>query len=316
MIRAKNIIGQRFGRLVVVEIAGQYPDGRTKWKLQCDCGKYTVAPFNNLKHKGVISCGCYKKETSFDNKWRGIGSLGLDHFNSIKRGAKTRDLDFNITLQYASDLFNKQNKRCALSGKVITLSSNRKRLKPTASLDRINNDLGYVEGNVQWVHREINIAKNVVNNEEFIKICKDVTSFNKKRKRPIVVVSGGFDPVHVGHIQMFNSANQFGDVVAIVNSDDFLIRKKGKAFMPWKERMEVIKNLKAISSVVACVDKDQTVRKTLEIIKPDYFLKGGDSTPDNVPEKEICERLGIKLLYGIGGGKIQSSSWLINKSKL
>jgi len=315
MIKLKDITGQRFGRLVVIEKCSKYPSGRAKWKLLCDCGKYAFAPYNNLNSGGVTSCGCYKKETNFDMKWKGIGSLGMDHFNSIRRGAVSRNIDFIINLEYASALFDNQERRCALSGRAITLSSNRKRLKPTASLDRIDNNLGYVEGNVQWVHRDINIAKNKINNQEFIRLCGEVANNKKEARRPIVAVSGGFDPVHVGHIRMFNAANQVGDVIAIVNSDDFLIRKKGKPFMKWDERIEVIRNMRGVSSAIPCVDKDQTVRKTLEILRPDYFMKGGDSTPDNVPEKEVCDKLGIRIIYGTGGGKVQSSSWLIKESK-
>ena len=85
--------------------------------------------------------------------------------------------------------------------------------------------------------------------------------------------------------------------------------------MKEKERADIVSSLKFVDDVVISIDKDKTVCKTLEFIKPDIFAKGGDSTLDNVPEKEACERLGIKMVLGVGGGKIQSSSWLISKCK-
>jgi len=104
-------------------------------------------------------------------------------------------------------------------------------------------------------------------------------------------------------------------LVVIVNTDEFLIRKKGRAFMPLVERLEIVRSIKGVEEAIACIDDDQTVCRTLELIKPHIFAKGGDRTLENIPEREVCERLGIKMLFGVGGGKIQSSSELINRSK-
>lgn len=136
----------------------------------------------------------------------------------------------------------------------------------------------------------------------------------KTKKEIIVAVSGGFDPLHIGHIQYFKEAKKLGDkLVVILNSDRFLMNKKGYIFMPYKERKEIIKRIKYIDKVIDCIDKDQTVCKTLKMLKPDIFAKGGDRTLENIPERKICEELGIKMVFNVGKGKVQSSSWLVDK---
>jgi len=130
----------------------------------------------------------------------------------------------------------------------------------------------------------------------------------------IVAVSGGFDPIHIGHIRYFKAAKKLGDkLVVILNSDKFLKRKKGFVFMPFKERKEVLKSIRYIDKVIPCIDKDQTVCETLKKLKPDIFAKGGDRILENIPERKVCEKLRIKMVFGIGGKKIKSSSWLLTK---
>jgi D-beta-D-heptose 7-phosphate kinase/D-beta-D-heptose 1-phosphate adenosyltransferase len=132
-----------------------------------------------------------------------------------------------------------------------------------------------------------------------------------------VAVSGGFDPVHIGHIRYFKAAKKLGDkLVLILNSDRFLKNKKGYIFMPFKERKEILENIKYIDKIIPCIDKDQTVCKTLRKLKPDIFANGGDRNAKNViSEKKICKEVGIKMVFGIGGKKIQSSSWLVKQIK-
>lgn len=127
-----------------------------------------------------------------------------------------------------------------------------------------------------------------------------------------VAVSGAFDPIHIGHVRYIHDAVKLGDrLVVILNSDDFLLRKKGFVFMPFEERKEILSHVKGVDDVIASVDEDQTVCKTLELIKPDIFAKGGDRTgPQNIPEAETCDRIGCKLVTNVGGGKIQSNSEL------
>ena len=133
----------------------------------------------------------------------------------------------------------------------------------------------------------------------------------------IACVSGYFDPIHIGHIEYFKSSKNIADkLMVIVNNDEQAILKKGAAFMPADERIKIIQELKCVDYVVKSVDLDRTVCKTLATVepKPTYFCNGGDQNNNSIPEAAICNELGIELRDGFGE-KIQSSSWLIKKSK-
>ena len=133
----------------------------------------------------------------------------------------------------------------------------------------------------------------------------------------IACVSGYFDPIHIGHIEYFKLSKKCADkLMVIVNNDDQSMLKKGTHFMPADERIKIIQELKCVDYVVKSIDTDRTVCKTLEILNPTptYFCNGGDQNNNSIPEVEICNKLGIILLDGLGN-KIQSSSWLINKVK-
>jgi D-beta-D-heptose 7-phosphate kinase/D-beta-D-heptose 1-phosphate adenosyltransferase len=132
-----------------------------------------------------------------------------------------------------------------------------------------------------------------------------------QEKRPTVMVSGGFDPVHAGHIRMIRAAAAYGDVIVIANSDDWLFRKKGFVFMEYARRVEILNAIKGVVLVDSVDDTDGTVCKAIKRIKPTYFANGGDRGRSNTPEQSVCEQLGVELLWGIGGEeKLQSSSSL------
>ena len=142
------------------------------------------------------------------------------------------------------------------------------------------------------------------------------------KKNPIVVmVSGGFDPVHVGHVRLFEEAKKLGDkLVVILNNDCWLKKKKGAVFMPETERKEPIESFRAVDKVILTTHgpdpEDMSVCAELEKLRPDVFAQGGDRDTKNVPgcEVEVCKTIGCKMVAGVGrGGKVQSSSWLLKK---
>jgi len=134
---------------------------------------------------------------------------------------------------------------------------------------------------------------------------------NKK----VVAISGGFDPVHIGHIRMILEAAEHGDVVVILNSDNWLYEKKGFLFMAYGDRAEILSAIKGVTEVVPAGDykDDDTVCMALEKLMPDFFANGGDRGSYNTPEVSLCERLGIGLLWNIGGEKKRSSSELVDR---
>tara|TARA_R100000808_G_C2145923_1_gene153798 strand:+ start:1188 stop:1700 length:513 start_codon:yes stop_codon:yes gene_type:complete len=126
--------------------------------------------------------------------------------------------------------------------------------------------------------------------------------------RPTVMVSGGFDPVHAGHIRMIRDAASHGDVIVIANSDDWLYRKKGFVFMTFDQRAEILNAIKGVILVDSVDDSDGTVCEAIRRLKPDFFANGGDRGRSNTPEQAVCEELGVKLLWGVGGDKKLASS--------
>ena len=134
-------------------------------------------------------------------------------------------------------------------------------------------------------------------------------------KEKTVTVSGGFDPVHIGHVRMIREASKLGKLIVLLNNDAFLVRKKGRPFMPQEERKEILENIKGVDSVFISIDEDDSVSKSLEAIKPDIFANGGDRKNESeIREAEVCKRLGIEMIFNVGGGKVQSSSWLMKSN--
>jgi cytidyltransferase-like protein len=136
----------------------------------------------------------------------------------------------------------------------------------------------------------------------------------------IVVVSGGFDPVHSGHIRLIKEARLLGDMLIVgINSDEWLARKKGRAFMPWQERLCVLNNLRDVDEVYTFVDDDGTACHLLQQVRAHYpdakiiFANGGDRTQQNIPEMSVP---GIEFVFGVGGtDKANSSSWILQEWK-
>jgi cytidyltransferase-like protein len=138
-----------------------------------------------------------------------------------------------------------------------------------------------------------------------------------KKKSITVAVSGAFDPIHVGHIAYLREAAKLGDrLVVILNNDVFLLRKKGFVFRPFEDRKEILESIKGVDEVIVSIDDDQTVCKTLELLKPDIFAKGGWwMGPEDVPEVDTCQAIGCKVVTNVGGGKLRADKELDSKIK-
>lgn len=126
-----------------------------------------------------------------------------------------------------------------------------------------------------------------------------------------IAISGGFDPLHEGHINLIEHAARYGNIIIILNSDDWLIRKKGHYVMSWHSRARICAAMRNVAYVVRVNDDDNTVCEALRRIRPDYFANGGDRKLENTPELDVCRESGIKPLFGIGGDKQASSSEII-----
>ncbi len=139
-------------------------------------------------------------------------------------------------------------------------------------------------------------------------------------KQKAIIVSGYFNPIHKGHIEYFQNAKKNGDKLFVIVNNDFQRALKGsKEFQDENERVFIVQNLRLVDKCFLSIDQDRTVIESIKIIYNEFgneyqlaFANGGDQNNDTIPEKPICEQLGIELIDGLGG-KIQSSSWLLNK---
>ena len=124
----------------------------------------------------------------------------------------------------------------------------------------------------------------------------------------VVAVSGYFDPIHVGHLEYLKMAKSLGDkLVVIINSDYQASLKKGKSFMPEEDRLEIVQALRCVDEVFLSIDKDKSVCKSLEHLKPDIFANGGDRSLEEIPETAVMKKYSIEMVDGLGE-KIRSSS--------
>jgi D-beta-D-heptose 7-phosphate kinase/D-beta-D-heptose 1-phosphate adenosyltransferase len=135
---------------------------------------------------------------------------------------------------------------------------------------------------------------------------------SSETERATIMVSGGFDPVHAGHIRMIRSAAEYGDVIVIANSDAWLHDKKGFVFMDFNQRAEILNSIKGVILVDSVDDSDGTVCEAIRRLRPTFFANGGDRGKHNTPEQNVCDELGIEMLWSIGGDeKVAASSDLV-----
>lgn len=196
MAHIKNIVGNKYNRLLVEKINGPYIDSHNnrkgyKYDCLCDCGKRIIVLGHHLTSGETKSCGCYRKEVNSKNariqgikNRKGTKNITGEHLASIRHSAKKRGLEFSVSHEYIQSLLESQNFKCALSGLTLIMDiSNSRRLKNdrlnTGSLDRIDSSKGYVEGNIQWVHKDLNWMKQDYTQEEFINYCLAVVKTHR-----------------------------------------------------------------------------------------------------------------------------------------
>lgn len=187
-MRLYNLVGKKFGKLTVIKRAGITPAQHITWLCKCDCGNKVIRTGTSIRRSKFSSCGCWSRFGKNSPHWEGVGEISAGWFYNItsraifKRKSRNEIKDkINITIEYVWKLFLKQNKRCALSGEILTfpkLNTNVEFKKSTASLDRIDSSKGYVKGNVQWVHKDVNIMKNIYNEKYFINMCRKIAEYN------------------------------------------------------------------------------------------------------------------------------------------
>lgn len=172
-------IGKKFGRLVPLRLDSKI-GSHLVFDCLCDCGKTIKVRGYSLKTKNTNSCGCTSRKRGKDHPcFKGYEGLTSSVWSSLIKGAKERNLEFSITMQQAWELFEKQGKRCALTGEVIVMTQTRKNMsKRTASLDRIDSSKGYTIDNIQWIHKRLNFMKQDMDQTEFIELCKKVANYN------------------------------------------------------------------------------------------------------------------------------------------
>lgn len=169
-------VGQKFSKLTIIGTESAKRPGYTPYFVyicQCECGKICKSLYPALVDGQRKSCGCSRT----DGTWTGVGEVSGTYWRRITRQCQIRQYEFNITKEYIWDLFLKQDRKCALSGLDLCFwVRGTKGTEQTASLDRIDSKKGYIEGNVQWVHKDINLMKNKFEVEKFKNLCRKVAS--------------------------------------------------------------------------------------------------------------------------------------------
>lgn len=176
--KQSSMVGRRFHSLVVIGDTGTTDEGGTKlWKCRCDCGSELTTTASWLKRGVVETCGCEVKPSVIPTKkekLRGAGEITPARWTSIVMGARVRHLSVEVDAQHVWELFLKQNRKCAFSGESLSFDS-----PTTASLDRKDSSKGYTKGNLQWVHKRLNLMKMALPDLEFIKWCKAVADHQR-----------------------------------------------------------------------------------------------------------------------------------------
>lgn len=192
MPKIVNPIGQKFGLLIVDSFAGLTPCGHKTYNCTCDCGNSVIRTGTSIRRSENSSCGCFSKKGDEHHQWTGVGEISSAFwYDRVVRSANGSKLnnrerkpkELTLTIQEAWDLFLQQDRKCALTGIELTFPSRWKDKSWTSSLDRINSSQGYIPGNVQWVHKDVNIIKNKYDQDYFIEICQKIINFQELKRK-------------------------------------------------------------------------------------------------------------------------------------
>lgn len=191
MSKLKDKTGFRYGRLIVEsrnEEKSRIDTARTVfWNCRCDCGKITIVSSSRLNLGRSKSCGCLRHDQLSKTRYQGGKYISKSQFSRFIKSGKDRKLEFTITIEDIEKLYEKQNKRCALSNREIYFDitiknnplKNKKRYYGNASIDRIDSTKGYTIDNIQIVHKDVNFAKQSLSQQDFIYLCREITNHTK-----------------------------------------------------------------------------------------------------------------------------------------
>lgn len=167
-------IGKKFNKLSITSFAHKDNNNGLHYNYICDCGNTGIVAKRRIGLNK--SCGC-------DNKRKtGCGEISGHYWSRVCRHAKSRHIDVNITINQAWEKFLEQSRKCIFTGRILTFGNVTKKIPQTASLDRIDSNKDYTIDNVQWVHKQINVAKHILADDEFIKMCKEVVNYYEMEK--------------------------------------------------------------------------------------------------------------------------------------
>lgn len=184
MNKPKDLKGKRVGKLVCVCIHSRDRNGHVRWVCACDCGGEHIVLQTHLSRGLITHCGCDPYRGSQHKQWKGHGEISGNIWNGVCRGANAskgrRKLEFSITIEEAWEIYIRQDRKCALSGLPIWFPHTTTQIlqSKTASLDRIDSSKGYISGNIQWVHKDINKMKNSFDQNYFLDLCTKISEFN------------------------------------------------------------------------------------------------------------------------------------------
>jgi hypothetical protein len=178
--KASDLRRKRFGRLVAIRRV--YRKKASYWECLCDCGKTTLVRRDHLVQGHSQSCGCLQIEKTINRCWKGHEEISGKYWYDLNRNAKFRLVDFEITIDEAWKIFLFQNRRCYFTGDLLCFAKGKSDSKcQTASLDRLDNKLGYTKENCRWVHKSVNRLKNDFALEEFLALCSKVSEYEKTK---------------------------------------------------------------------------------------------------------------------------------------